>query len=152
MAHASLFMAVASVLHVFDIGPPLDERGEPIAIKYEQTHGLLSCVHRPFVSIRHLANSSMGIMQVPGRLPVLHRTSLIGCEIPGVGCAKQVTSDDNFGEFRLMERWKNGPMLVRRSMRPEYCHGRRGAESISVLSHVRCQNHTRSRGSSVPHR
>lgn len=44
-------MAVACVLHAFDIGLPLDERGEPIVIKYEQTHGLLSCVHPLFVSI-----------------------------------------------------------------------------------------------------
>ncbi|KAI0675574.1 cytochrome P450, partial [Trametes maxima] len=41
--HASLFIAVASVLHVFDIGLPLASEGRPIQIKYEQTHGFLSC-------------------------------------------------------------------------------------------------------------
>ncbi|KAI0352608.1 CyP450 monooxygenase [Trametes cingulata] len=41
-AHASLFIHIASVLHVFDIGPPLDENGQPFKVQYEQGHGLLS--------------------------------------------------------------------------------------------------------------
>ncbi|KAI0642012.1 CyP450 monooxygenase [Trametes meyenii] len=41
-AQASLFIAVASVLHVFDIGLPLDSDGRPIQIQYEQSHGLIS--------------------------------------------------------------------------------------------------------------
>ncbi|KAL1950194.1 hypothetical protein VTO73DRAFT_5317 [Trametes versicolor] len=38
----SLFITVASVLHVFDISPPLDADGAPIPVKFEQTHGIIS--------------------------------------------------------------------------------------------------------------
>ncbi|KAI0670966.1 CyP450 monooxygenase [Trametes maxima] len=41
-ARNSLFITIASVLHVFTVGLPLDEDGRPIQIKYEQSHGLLS--------------------------------------------------------------------------------------------------------------
>ncbi|KAI0675578.1 CyP450 monooxygenase [Trametes maxima] len=41
-ARASLFITVASVLHAFNIGLPLDSEGRPIRIKYEQSHGVLS--------------------------------------------------------------------------------------------------------------
>ncbi|KAJ3008327.1 hypothetical protein NUW54_g3194 [Trametes sanguinea] len=41
-AEAGLFIAIASVLHVFEIVPPLDEDGRPVNIEYEQRHGLLS--------------------------------------------------------------------------------------------------------------
>lgn len=41
-AFSSLFITVASVLHVFDIGPPLDEDGAPIPVKFQQTPELLS--------------------------------------------------------------------------------------------------------------
>lgn len=34
---------------------------------------------------------------------MLHRTSLAGYDIPGVGCATQATSHDNFVKFWLME-------------------------------------------------
>ncbi|EIW59176.1 CyP450 monooxygenase [Trametes versicolor FP-101664 SS1] len=52
-AHISLFLHIACALHVFDIGPPLDEDGRPLKIKYEQSHGLVSkpedcrCTIRP---------------------------------------------------------------------------------------------------------
>ncbi|KAI9058130.1 cytochrome P450 [Trametes sanguinea] len=41
-ADSSLFLAIACVLHVFDIGPPLDENGCPIKVEYESTHGFLA--------------------------------------------------------------------------------------------------------------
>ena len=41
-ADISLFLNVASVLHVFDIGPPLDEQGRPIHIVPRMTDGFLS--------------------------------------------------------------------------------------------------------------
>ncbi|KAI0373885.1 CyP450 monooxygenase [Pilatotrama ljubarskyi] len=41
-ANSSLFITIASILHVFDIGLPLNEKGEAVQIKYEQSHGLLS--------------------------------------------------------------------------------------------------------------
>ncbi|KAI0641999.1 CyP450 monooxygenase [Trametes meyenii] len=41
-ARASLFITVASVLHTFDVGLPLDSRGRPIMITHEQSHGILS--------------------------------------------------------------------------------------------------------------
>ncbi len=44
----SLFITVASVLHVFDIGLPLDADGAPIQVKFEQSHGAISSVHPPF--------------------------------------------------------------------------------------------------------
>ncbi|TFK92562.1 cytochrome P450 [Polyporus arcularius HHB13444] len=43
-AGESLFITMASLLHCFDIGPPLDERGQPIIIVPEWTDGLLSYV------------------------------------------------------------------------------------------------------------
>lgn len=151
MAHASLFMAVASVLHVFDIGPPRDERGEPIAIRYEQTHGLLSCVHPPLVSTQDLDNS-LGIVQVPGRLPMLYRTSLAGGEIPGVGCATQATGEDNLVESRLLEKKEEWAHARTLKCAVRNWQGKRGAELISVLLHVRRRNHTRSRASRVSYR
>ncbi|KAI1792473.1 cytochrome P450 [Ganoderma leucocontextum] len=41
-AEAGLFIIVASVLHVFDITPPLDEQCRPIKITPAQTDGLIS--------------------------------------------------------------------------------------------------------------
>nr|VWO96823.1 N/A [Ganoderma boninense] len=52
-ADTSLFINIASVLHVFDIGPPLDENGDPIRVKMEMSDGFLSypvdrrCTIRP---------------------------------------------------------------------------------------------------------
>lgn len=37
-----LYITIATVLHVFDIRPPLDEGGQPIHIKYEQTDALVT--------------------------------------------------------------------------------------------------------------
>ncbi|KAI0352607.1 CyP450 monooxygenase [Trametes cingulata] len=41
-AEDSLFINIASVLHVFDIGPPLDANGLPFKIAHEQTSGTIS--------------------------------------------------------------------------------------------------------------
>ncbi|KAI0330486.1 cytochrome P450 [Cubamyces sp. BRFM 1775] len=41
-ADSTLFITVACVLHVFNIGPPLDENGLPIKIELQQSHGFLS--------------------------------------------------------------------------------------------------------------
>ena len=41
-AEASLFINVASVLHVFDITPPLTKDGQPVTITPNMTDGLLS--------------------------------------------------------------------------------------------------------------
>ncbi|KAI0662139.1 cytochrome P450 [Cubamyces menziesii] len=52
-ADAMLFIVAASVLHLFDIGPPRDDDGNPIKVKMEQSHGFLSypedcrCVVKP---------------------------------------------------------------------------------------------------------
>ncbi|KAI0330489.1 cytochrome P450 [Cubamyces sp. BRFM 1775] len=43
-ADAMLFIVIASVLHLFDIGPPRDDNGNPIKVKMEQCHGFLSYV------------------------------------------------------------------------------------------------------------
>ena len=43
-AQDTLFITVASLLHVFDIGPPLDEHGLPIKIVPQMSDGLLSHV------------------------------------------------------------------------------------------------------------
>ena len=43
-ADDTMFINIASVLHCFDIGPPLDDRGEPVKIVPEWTDGLLSYV------------------------------------------------------------------------------------------------------------
>ena len=41
-ADAMLYIIVASLLHVFDVRPPLDEDGSPIKIELQQSHGFLS--------------------------------------------------------------------------------------------------------------
>ncbi|KAI0643153.1 CyP450 monooxygenase [Trametes meyenii] len=41
-AQSSLFIAVASVLHTFDVSLQLDEAGHPVHFEHEQTHGLIS--------------------------------------------------------------------------------------------------------------
>ncbi|PIL29129.1 cytochrome P450 [Ganoderma sinense ZZ0214-1] len=41
-ALASLFIHVASVLHAFDITPPLDDNGRPIAVTHSQSTGIAS--------------------------------------------------------------------------------------------------------------
>ncbi|KAI0657604.1 O-methylsterigmatocystin oxidoreductase [Cubamyces menziesii] len=52
-ADAILYIIIATVLHVFDVSPPLDEDGRPISINYEQSHGFISfpedfrCVVKP---------------------------------------------------------------------------------------------------------
>ncbi|KAJ2985134.1 hypothetical protein NUW54_g10252 [Trametes sanguinea] len=52
-ADAGLFILIASVLHVYNIEPPLGEDGRPIKIDHEQCHGFLSypenfaCVVKP---------------------------------------------------------------------------------------------------------
>ena len=43
-AEASLFIHVASALHVFDITPALDVNGRPIPIEHSQTPGFVSYV------------------------------------------------------------------------------------------------------------
>ena len=44
-AAASLFIYCASVLHVFDIMPPKDKNGNPVAMKYRPKDDLVSYVH-----------------------------------------------------------------------------------------------------------
>ncbi|KAI0763626.1 cytochrome P450 [Trametes elegans] len=52
-ANDSLFITISSILHVFNITLPLDEHGDPIKVKYRQSHGFLSypedirCTVRP---------------------------------------------------------------------------------------------------------
>ncbi|KAI9058138.1 cytochrome P450 [Trametes sanguinea] len=41
-ADGVLFMLIASVLHVFEIYPPLDEHGHPVKVEHVQSHGLVS--------------------------------------------------------------------------------------------------------------
>ncbi len=41
-AEASMFVYVAMVLHVFNIGPPLDADGNPIHIEPKMTNGVVS--------------------------------------------------------------------------------------------------------------
>ncbi|KAH9903302.1 cytochrome P450 [Cubamyces lactineus] len=41
-ADAILYIIIATMLHVFDMSPPLDENGRPIPINYEQSHGFIS--------------------------------------------------------------------------------------------------------------
>ncbi|KAI0662146.1 cytochrome P450 [Cubamyces menziesii] len=41
-ADSMLYIAIASLLHVFEIGPPLDNEGHPIKISYDSTDGFLS--------------------------------------------------------------------------------------------------------------
>ncbi|KAH9847896.1 cytochrome P450 [Lenzites betulinus] len=42
LALPSLFINIASLLHVFDIRAPLDEDGRPVHVVYEEAHGLTS--------------------------------------------------------------------------------------------------------------
>ena len=66
-AEASLFINIASLLHVFDITPPLDDAGRPIKITPAMTDGIIWCVNRVVPSslgssvhaIRRLRTSSL---------------------------------------------------------------------------------------------
>ncbi|KAI0770060.1 cytochrome P450 [Fomes fomentarius] len=51
-ADTALFLNVANVLHVFDIGPPLDEQGKPIRIRPEVTDGFLSYLENSRCTIK----------------------------------------------------------------------------------------------------
>ncbi|KAI8969795.1 cytochrome P450 [Trametes punicea] len=48
LADASMFIIVSSVLHAFDIAPPLDERGEPIKLEARVSPDLLLSYPEPF--------------------------------------------------------------------------------------------------------
>ena len=52
-----LFINVASVLHVFDIGPPLDEMGRSIRIVPSQTDGFLTFVSHSIYDLELTLNS-----------------------------------------------------------------------------------------------
>ncbi|KAI8994216.1 cytochrome P450 [Trametes punicea] len=41
-ADSALYLIIACVLHVYDIGPPLDESGRPLKLEYQASHGFLS--------------------------------------------------------------------------------------------------------------
>ncbi|KAH9889919.1 cytochrome P450 [Cubamyces lactineus] len=41
-AQSTLFITVASILHIYSIDPPLDERGCPVMIEPAQSHGFIS--------------------------------------------------------------------------------------------------------------
>nr|VWO97107.1 N/A [Ganoderma boninense] len=43
-ANSSLFINIASILHTFDITPPLDEQGKPLVIEYQMTDTLTTSV------------------------------------------------------------------------------------------------------------
>ena len=43
---ASLFIYCSSVLHSFDIPPPLDERGVPVKMEYRTTEGIIQYVRQ----------------------------------------------------------------------------------------------------------
>ena len=45
-AEASLLICTASILHVFNIRPPLDEHGVPLKLKYRATDDMVSYVSR----------------------------------------------------------------------------------------------------------
>lgn len=44
LALPSLFINMASMLHVFDFSLPLDDNGQPLPVKYEEGHGLVTYV------------------------------------------------------------------------------------------------------------
>ncbi len=44
LAIPSLFINIASLLHVFDFSLPLDDSGQPVSAKYEEGHGLVRYV------------------------------------------------------------------------------------------------------------
>ena len=51
LAESTLFINVAAVLHVFDIGLPVDEHGVPVKIVPNMTDGLLTYVVDFYVRI-----------------------------------------------------------------------------------------------------
>ena len=59
-ADASLFINIASVLHVFEIGPPLDESGGPIAVEPRMVNSFVSYVKCPFPLRRRFADFDAG--------------------------------------------------------------------------------------------
>ncbi|RPD61615.1 O-methylsterigmatocystin oxidoreductase [Lentinus tigrinus ALCF2SS1-7] len=69
-ADDTMFINMASVLHCFDIGPPLDERGQPIKIVPEWTDGLLSYLADARCTIKpRSAQAEALILQAQSRVP-----------------------------------------------------------------------------------
>ncbi|KAH9847890.1 CyP450 monooxygenase [Lenzites betulinus] len=66
-AHTSLFIAVACVLQVFDIGLPLDEHGETVPLKYEQSHGLLSYPEDCRCSMKPRSSAAAALAKIQGK-------------------------------------------------------------------------------------
>ncbi|KAJ8462072.1 hypothetical protein ONZ51_g11138 [Trametes cubensis] len=62
-AEDALFINIASVLHVFDILPAVDECGKPIPVEYTATSGLLSSVTPFQYSIRSRTSIAEGLVQ-----------------------------------------------------------------------------------------
>ncbi|CDO71681.1 hypothetical protein BN946_scf184915.g25 [Trametes cinnabarina] len=63
-ADEMLYLAIASVLHVFIIEPPLDENGQPVKVEHRQSPGLISYVHITRVDSLRL-NISGGVNRHP---------------------------------------------------------------------------------------
>ncbi|KAI0659807.1 cytochrome P450 [Cubamyces menziesii] len=62
-AEDALFINIASVLHVFDILPAVDECGKPIPVEYTATSGLISSVTPFQYSIRSRTSIAEGLVQ-----------------------------------------------------------------------------------------
>ena len=63
----TIFIAIASALHVFDVSPPLGDDGAPLRLEYENTDGILSCVVSPLIQSL-VASLILGCLQLPSRL------------------------------------------------------------------------------------
>ncbi|KAI1792750.1 cytochrome P450 [Ganoderma leucocontextum] len=65
-AEASLLISCASILHVFNIRPPLDKHGLPVKLKYRATDDMISCVLRPSSPVIATSLRGCGARHVQG--------------------------------------------------------------------------------------
>lgn len=96
LADASLFLACASILHAFNITPPLDENGHPVKLEAKVTTGLvISCVISLFNFSLRTYNHYCYIQSSRG-VRVYCRAALfrirISCQSIGSGSAILVSS------------------------------------------------------------
>ena len=85
-AESTLLLNIASVLHVFDISPPLDDNGSPFVVEHLMSDGFLSLVF-PIVP-SGCSNQYDGGMQLPGGLPMHYQAPELECCRSDHECAK----------------------------------------------------------------
>ncbi|EIW59174.1 cytochrome P450 [Trametes versicolor FP-101664 SS1] len=79
LAIPSLFINIVSILHVFDISLPLDRNGQPVSVKYEETHGLVRPPLRRWLDAGKFRGYSGHAQSMLNAVWLCHALSLAQC-------------------------------------------------------------------------